>query len=1098
MCDWDQDYLARDRIVGDTAHNFFVEAGAGSGKTTVLVSRMVAMVENGVDVSKICAITFTKAAANEFYDRFQKMLLQRANDYKAQDTSRHGELPTATDETRRRCAEAVRHIDSCFMGTIDSFCNMILSEHPAKAKIPSNAAVRSDDDMYALWRKAYADILRGTYGAVLQEKATLYRTVHKQADQLFCDAMTTVMGVRNSKIVYAPPILPDLTVRNEFVSVLKRVIQHPEWVYNGAAKSAESFDILKHQIGLLEGDWKCDLPHVIKVLKGIANLRLIPQVDIEQINAFTDLFTEHTKNGKVGWYALNQESDHYLLSALTEYQYSVSMDFFVSAMPVIVDRFRAAGDLTFNDYLFYLRDVLKADAENGGTLIQHIYERHSYFLIDEFQDTNPIQGEIFFYLTAEEPQKNWFDCVPKPGSLFIVGDPKQSIYRFREADVSAFLKVKELFQGAVGEVLYLQRNFRSTKPIRTWFNEVFTNLLPITTENQSQFDAIPLDNVRTDHGNFGGVYSYSCAKGRNVPESEQDAYKITAIIQRLVNNPAYTIQEKNDSQPRAIEYRDFMLITPSKGKLDQYMQAFVRHRIPFYVEGKVEFDACPALVALSKVLKAIADPNEPAALYGALTGCLFRVTKERLYAFKNHHGVLSVFADVQDIDGEIGRIFEILRDFVYRSANMPMSVLFMTVYDTLRIAEKCGVDNLDYLYYALELIRHAESTGVIASLTEGSDYLEGLLRGTLGVERAISLKEDRNRVHIANLHKVKGLEAPIVLLAGQTEKTHSADRRTEQHEDGPVTKIFSIQDHKTHFPVIQTAVYAQEKQKEEDSLAAEKIRLLYVAATRARRALIIGYQQSAKGTPLPSNAWSAFIPYCPDDFFAKINQENVVTQQAVETVDATALYAEAEAKDILKQTASKEKSYVTLRPSMIKLKSTISSEDDFEDSDDHETRTHTVRNDAALIGTLVHRLMEMMVTANNQLCVADTVQDIIREYNCVSDKYSTMLQEVATTMQNGGYAQRVAVPQDLLTTLFHAEEVHCELPFCYQNGDTLYHGVIDVLYAQGGKWYILDYKTNAEAESLDEKYADQLDAYVQAVKVITGEDAVANIYHIGV
>ena len=145
------DSNSRNRIVSETNKNFFVEAGAGSGKTTMLVSRMVAMVEQGKDISKICAITFTKAAAGEFYDRFQKMLIERSNpDFVYRDEKRAGQLPAPTEETRKYCAEALENIDLCFMGTIDSFCNMVLSEHPFDANIPSDSSLITDDELEVL------------------------------------------------------------------------------------------------------------------------------------------------------------------------------------------------------------------------------------------------------------------------------------------------------------------------------------------------------------------------------------------------------------------------------------------------------------------------------------------------------------------------------------------------------------------------------------------------------------------------------------------------------------------------------------------------------------------------------------------------------------------------------------------------------------------------------------------------------------------------------------------------------------------------------------------------------------------------------------
>ena len=140
-----QDEISRNDIIHKIDTNLFIEAGAGSGKTTMLVNRMVAMVEAGIPVEKICAITFTKNAALEFYERFQAKLIERSDLNNNQEPKRAGDLDTPSDLTRKRCEEALKNIDLCFMGTIDSFCNMILSEHPTEANIPSDARLISDD-----------------------------------------------------------------------------------------------------------------------------------------------------------------------------------------------------------------------------------------------------------------------------------------------------------------------------------------------------------------------------------------------------------------------------------------------------------------------------------------------------------------------------------------------------------------------------------------------------------------------------------------------------------------------------------------------------------------------------------------------------------------------------------------------------------------------------------------------------------------------------------------------------------------------------------------------------------------------------------------
>ena len=180
----DYDQISRDRIRSDIHSNFFVEAGAGSGKTSVLVDRMAAMVEGGMDINRICAITFTKAAAGEFYSRFQQKLSE------------------SDSENAKR---ALRDIDLCFMGTIDSFCNMVLSEHPAAAGIPSNSAVLEKEKMDALVRREYSKILCGEAGEALRKKAERFSGCFYNASEKFLKGMNVLAASKNAHFNYVAP-----------------------------------------------------------------------------------------------------------------------------------------------------------------------------------------------------------------------------------------------------------------------------------------------------------------------------------------------------------------------------------------------------------------------------------------------------------------------------------------------------------------------------------------------------------------------------------------------------------------------------------------------------------------------------------------------------------------------------------------------------------------------------------------------------------------------------------------------------------------------------------------------------------------------------
>jgi ATP-dependent exoDNAse (exonuclease V) beta subunit len=369
-----------------------------------------------------------------------------------------------------------------------------------------------------------------------------------------------------------------------------------------------------------------------------------------------------------------------------------------------------------------------------------------------------------------------------------------------------------------------------------------------------------------------------------------------------------------------------------------------------------------------------------------------------------------------------------------------------------------------------------------------------LISDASDAERAISLTRNENRVHIANLHKVKGLEAPIVILADPHSRSNAPDVRVEQQDPRPLCWIFSVR--KGFGNLLSCSGYEDVKDAEVACLEAEKKRLLYVAATRAQRVLIVADAITSKGESDEKNPWKFFVDRCDGDFFQALPVGEIAAVAKKPEVSATELYQDA--TNLLKTTTSGEKSFAILRPSQIKLKGKTSSEDDFEDVQESEVRTHTVRANAAVIGTLVHSLMEAMVSSRNTASLSALAKEIASEYEAESDAYVQLLTKVGTVIQNGGFSQEGEAPQDILPVLLGADEVYCEVPFCRKSGSDIWHGIMDVVYRIDDQWFILDYKTNADAHDLDVKYQEQLAAYVEAFRDLTGNTAKSLIYHIDV
>ena len=1125
------DTQSRNRIISEIGQNFFVEAGAGSGKTAMLVNRMVAMVEAGLDISRICAITFTKAAAGEFYDRFQKLLIERSSPALTRgDVSRPGMLPEPADVTMERCSKALRNIDLCFMGTIDSFCSMVLSEHPSEAGIPSDASIVSDEDAATVYKQQYVRICGGEYGEELQSLAKAFQALHRNAQDVFVQGISFVMNNRNVHFNFNEASAVDVdrnfaSEKREMVNAVKCLLGHHELKYDKEAKSRAAWDQIGDIYKNIRGRWSSSFTNLMYGIKALKDLRLIPEAMNHYAVSLGPVFVPGGRQGK--WLECTAGQEGGLLWKLQKFQYDVSMTFLIRSIPVMEQALREKGKLTFFDYLYYLRNMLKRDAEADGKLIRYIYDRHSYFLIDEFQDTNPLQAEVFFYLTAERPVPQWSACVPRPGSLFIVGDPKQSIYRFRSADVTSFLKVKRLFEKNGGSILNLSRNFRSTRTLCEYFNRVFTALLPEETENQSRFEVIPLTEPAEKE--FQGVYTYKAYTGKAEEDHPDmtDPVRIADIIERIVGNERFRIRDGKEKELRPVRYSDFMVITYGKRKLGPIMAELDLRNIPSKVEGDVPFAANQALYELSLIYSAAADADDSLSLYGALTGGLIALTKEDILLFKSCGGAVSLRADF-DKDAcsneaalRVAVQIDRLKELHAKAKGLSPAALYSEIMDGYRLYQKAPAENLEVVYYALELIRNAERSGLVVSLKDGAAYIRELIAGASGEERCLSLTADKDCVHMANLHKVKGLEAPIVILAAAGNSTSSGSCRMIHEDDGSEGYIFSLEserDENGRSKIwFSTPDYPDEKAAETEALRAEGQRLDYVAATRARNALILcSSVRVIKGKESINSKWSPIMEPGLPDIFEIIGDSTGRTAETRAEADAASLYEAAEQASAFNDRSAENATFKVENPSRLHVLSKLSEspeaggeEEAAEQASGPEEEKEGPsggRRFATLLGTMIHKLMEMLVTTRNTVDSKAAVEEIIREYSTpATESYESKLTEillkVADQIRAGGYEQTNSLPKDILGTLLAADAVYCEVPFCYKDetdGGTVWNGVMDVIYSKDGKWHIVDYKTNADSDDLDIKYRAQLSAYVKAFRAATSLDADALIYHIDI
>ncbi len=359
-------------------------------------------------------------------------------------------------------------------------------------------------------------------------------------------------------------------------------------------------------------------------------------------------------------------------------------------------------------------------------------------------------------------------------------------------------------------------------------------------------------------------------------------------------------------------------------------------------------------------------------------------------------------------------------------------------------------------------------------------------------------------------------------MAGASAYSNPPTRRIVHKETGAEGYVFALKSEKDaggkKSNLFSTSDFENEKNAETEASKAETQRLIYVAATRARNVLIICNSVGLWGGKERSDCkWKPIIEPSTPDIFETITKVPVKKKEKEEEVSAEELYKLAQEGCALNDRNAESMTYAVESPSKLVLKSKLSDIDttdvnSVEDSDsskasgDNNKKSGKEKVPAALLGTMAHKFMEMLVSSRNQMDVPEAISEILKEYRThENERYektiSDRLGKMAVDIQNGGYKQSNGAPEDILGTLLAADEVYCEVPFCYKDdadGTTIWNGVMDAIYCKDGNWHIVDYKTNADGNELDEKYSAQLNAYVKAFKEITGEDADALTYHLGV
>lgn len=1099
------DRESRDIIRTKLDTNLLVEAGAGSGKTQMLAERMAAGVAAGAyPIEHMAAVTFTRKAASELRGRFHLVLEERLASARgaADAPSRRAALQGGNDAA---CVERLEHalgnLERLFAGTIHSFCARLLRERPIESGVSPGFTELDEVQDVELRKRCWRDFVTAARAA---------------GNPLMVELLEA--GVRPADLDHAFGIVH----ANEDVEFPPGDGKCPD--PKPALKALEKFwkDLEKHLPASIDPDTTCNIQKAALLFRGqfrVWRNRLGRASTIASLLDTWDCESKITQNrwGTTaaekrrfkelicGLHAkFHEETVAPYVAAWRQYVYRLSVSLLGEARKYVADERRRLNVLNYGDLLILTARVLR---ENPAVR-RALQQKYQFLFVDEFQDTDPIQAEIVFLLAAEErvgrqfsgagshvsgsagaaTMADWRTIPLRPGALFVVGDPKQSIYRFRRADIEIYNVVRSrLGDPEVGRVIPLTMNFRSAPNLCTWANNVFETRFPNEPTLQSPKFA-PLDPKEDYKGPAGGVFTLTHA-GDKGDVRDADAVKIARYIRAEV-----------DAGRR--KFSDFLILTrKKKERLAPYASALEELNVPIEVSGVGAFGESAEVEALTVLLRSLADPQDALALVAALRGPIFGISDPDLFAFKQAGGWFSIFFDssaagrefspaasrVANALGALGQYHRWTR-FLPAGAALDR-ILEHTGYLALAATTPGGVEAGDLLH-AIDLVRQVVEDG--GSLADAADALEADAEASNEVE-SLPLEPGRTDVvRLMNLHKAKGLEAKVVFLAdpcgGPKQRVDVHIARTGMTPQGWFKVEKKSEKSWASKLLGEHADWEEHEQTELPFLLAEEDRLLYVAATRAREMLVVSRWTGNQNTP----AWGAL-----NGFLSKAKELRIPAAAPVKTpsvadcsttAQASAVAAMSAAHDRARQ-ASWSITSVTAEAHHVAKMATApqTSADDATKVVVPTTESH--RADAGMAwGTLVHGLLEHAMRQQGP-----TTEDLRR-----LAMWLTVEQPELRSVLGGA----VALVEQVSRAPFWREakespEHHAETPFATGADGSLLLGVIDLVFRNRVAWEIVDYKTDRVYDpTANAAYAQQLQTYARAWHSITGESAQATIRHV--
>jgi ATP-dependent exoDNAse (exonuclease V) beta subunit len=856
----DQD--ARRAISDALDETLVVEAAAGTGKTTEMVKRILSTLATGrATIDGIVAVTFTEKAAGELKLRLREALEKdrvEAND----------------NRVRERLERALEHLEDAHVNTIHGFCAELLRERPVEACVDPLFTVLTEAQSDRLYARAFRAWLQeslrdppeGCRRALRRTSAPTFpgRDSDGPIDRLR-SAGRSLAEWRDFPYPWRQPPFDRVAAIESLVTALHELADL-------TARASSERDNL-----YVDTDGVRRLSRQIRLEQSFGQ-RDLDGWEARLVDLTRDRGLSRTRKGS--GYKYGRDVTRTLVLATRDAFYADLLQFrqdadgdlaaalqreLAGATAKYQELKHAAGALDFADLLARTRNLLKTDAP----VRRDLQQKFARIFVDEFQDTDPVQAEILLLLAADDPDVSEAGEIrPAAGKLFIVGDSKQAIYRFRGTDVGTYWRVSKQLADGGGRVLQLSTSYRSVPAIQRFVNAAFAGqmqgdpvalqasyvpLAPYRPANESQPAIVALP-VPKPYGRSGFLRPSAKAIETSLPDAVggfiawlTDGQNGWKVVERQADGEERSVPV----QPRhlALLFRRF--VSFGEDVTRPYVDAIEARGIPHLLVGGKAFHDREEVETIRAALAAIEWPDDQLSVFATLKGSLFAIDDEHLLEFRHRFGAFHPFRIPRALGGNSGEELELTAETIehlmpiaealrllqqlHRARNYrPVAVTIGRLLERTRahvgfVLRPAGEQALANVLHVAELARQYELGGGI-SFRGFIEQLRDAAEATEAAEAPI-LEEGSDGVRLMTVHKAKGLEFPVVILVDITCRISrdDASRYLDASRGLCAMKIGGWAPHELH-----------EHQPEEVARdRAEGVRLAYVAATRARDLLVV-------------------------------------------------------------------------------------------------------------------------------------------------------------------------------------------------------------------------------------------------------------------